>query len=395
MSNVHPCIIEQDASLRALQPVATGDRQYHENWLQNLLFKHPDLLPIADIDPGFGKLIPLAREVPVSSGYIDVLYATADGSLCLVETKLWRNPEAHRTVLAQLLDYAKALTRLDFSEFRACVQEAASRNGHAANLDGMITRSLGGSGFNSVDFEANVRRALASGDFLLLIVGDRIRPEVVLLSDILGTAPNLEFSLALVEMNFYHLNSQEEWPMLAAPTVVGRSHEVTRAVVRIRYEEKRPEVDVAAVEEQNDSAGRTSPEIFLKSLPSGLDEVFRPYIEHWMAGSHTVYWGKIGFSLRHHGQDKKKKRYTFFDAYPTYISVVKEEWVAEREIPQEIYREYREAVSNIPEVQQTFSRGGRYVYYAKLTIDETRVLLEATDHLAVALTDREAAVWKA
>lgn len=393
MSNVHPRIIDRDANLCALQPVGTGTQQFDESWLQQLLFEHPDLLPIADIDPTFGKLIPLVREFPVSSGYIDVLYATADGQLCLVETKLWRNPEAHRTVLAQLLDYAKDIGRLDYAEFKARIEAAASRSGQAINLYEMIKRSVAAHDFDSVDFEANARRALAAGEFLLLIVGDRIRPEVVLLSDIMGAAPHLEFSLALVEMNFYHLNGKEEWPMLAAPTVVGRSHEVTRAVVCIRYEEKRPEVDVAAVEEQNDSVGHTSPEVFLKSLPSGLDEVFRPYIEHWKAGSHTVYWGKIGFSLRHHGQDKKK--HTFFDAYPTYISVVKEEWVAEREIPQEIYREYREAVSNIPEVQQTFSRGGRYVYYAKLTIDETRVLLEATDHLAIALTDREAAVWKA
>ena len=114
MSSVHPRIIDQNASLRALQPVATGDGQYDEDWLQKLLFNHPDLLPIADIDPGFGRLIPLAREFPVTSGSIDILYASAEGSLCLVETKLWRNPEAHRTVLAQLLDYAEALSRVTF-----------------------------------------------------------------------------------------------------------------------------------------------------------------------------------------------------------------------------------------------------------------------------------------
>lgn len=58
MSSVHPRIIDENATLRGLQPVATGDRQSDEDWLQRLLFNHPDLLPIADIDPGFGKLIP-------------------------------------------------------------------------------------------------------------------------------------------------------------------------------------------------------------------------------------------------------------------------------------------------------------------------------------------------
>ena len=35
MSSVHPRIIYQSASLRALQPVSTGTPQFDENWLQN------------------------------------------------------------------------------------------------------------------------------------------------------------------------------------------------------------------------------------------------------------------------------------------------------------------------------------------------------------------------
>ena len=381
MSGVHPRIIDQNASLRTLHPVATDDHQFDEDWLQRLLFNHPDLLPIADIDPGFGKLIPLAREFLVTSGSIDVLYASADGSLCMVETKLWRNPEAHRTVLAQLLDYAKALSQMDFTEFRARVEAAARQSGQPANLDEMIKRSLDGRPFNSVDFEANIRRALVAGEFLLLIVGDRIRPEVVLLSDILGRAPSLEFSLALVEMNFYHLNGKEVWPVLAVPSVVGRSHEVPRAVVRIRYEEKRPEVEVAAVEDAAIASGKTSPELFLKSMPSGLDNEFRPYLERWMIGPCTVYWGKTGFTLRYAPKDKLM---TLFDAYPTNLGVISEKWVARNQLPPDAYRMYRESLAEIPVVQRTFSRGRQYVNYSDLSPAEVRQILEATDQLAEA-----------
>ena len=379
MSSVHPRIIDQNASLRVLHPVATDDHQFDEDWLQRLLFNHPDLLPIADIDSGFGKLIPLAREFPVTSGSIDVLYASADGSLCMVETKLWRNPEAHRTVLAQLLDYAKALSQIDFAEFRARVEAAAPQSGQPANLDEMIKRSLDGRPFNSIDFEANIRRALAAGEFLLLIVGDRIRPEVMLLSDILGSAPSLEFTLHLVEMNFYHLYGEEAWPVLAVPSVVGRSHEVTRAVVRIRYEKEQPKLEVTAIDKTPDKAGHTTAEVFLKSMTSGLEDIFRPYLERWMSGIYTVYWGKVGFSLRYAPKDKLV---TLFDAYPTYLAIIREKWATLAQLPPDAYRTYCRALADIPVLQRTFSRGGQYVNYSDLSPEEVRQILEATDRLA-------------
>jgi hypothetical protein len=39
-----------------------------------------------------------------------------------VETKLWRNPEAHRTVVAQILEYAKNLTSWDYDSVDKAVK---------------------------------------------------------------------------------------------------------------------------------------------------------------------------------------------------------------------------------------------------------------------------------
>jgi len=38
----------------------------------------------------------------------------SSGYLTLVETKLWRNPESRRTVIGQIIDYAKELSRLSY-----------------------------------------------------------------------------------------------------------------------------------------------------------------------------------------------------------------------------------------------------------------------------------------
>ncbi len=49
------------------------------------------------------------------------------------------------------------------------------------------------------------------------------------------------------------------------------------------------------------------------------------------------------------------------------------------------YQAYRSTLEAIPEVRRLYGRKGRYVYYDRLTVDEVRVILQATDSLAHAL----------
>jgi hypothetical protein len=61
--------------------------------------------------------MPICREFPTPHGPVDNLLMTPAGDIALVETKLFRNPEARRLVLAQVLDYAMAVLRMDFASF--------------------------------------------------------------------------------------------------------------------------------------------------------------------------------------------------------------------------------------------------------------------------------------
>src|ERR1700724_881825 len=81
---------------RADLNIGTAVGGYDEDWLQSLLYHHPKVLPIDQIEPGFGQVIPLCRELPLSfgagrTGALDHLFVTQEGRLVLVETKLWRN----------------------------------------------------------------------------------------------------------------------------------------------------------------------------------------------------------------------------------------------------------------------------------------------------------------
>jgi hypothetical protein len=80
-----------------------------ESALQRLLADNPDVLPVdemvgEDVEPPV--LCLLAREVRIGGMSLDLLFVDQEGILTLVEGKLVGNPEARRSVIGQLLEYA-------------------------------------------------------------------------------------------------------------------------------------------------------------------------------------------------------------------------------------------------------------------------------------------------
>src|SRR5713101_875100 len=107
-----------DITSRSLQPVEDLD----EKWLQKFIFAHPQSLPVDEIEPAFGPLIPICRELDTQAGPVDMLFINTTGLVTLVECKLWENPEARREVVGQILDYAKEISRWSYAELEAAVQ---------------------------------------------------------------------------------------------------------------------------------------------------------------------------------------------------------------------------------------------------------------------------------
>lgn len=60
----------------------TGGR--NEAWLRDLLHANPLLIPIGDIDPSFGPLIPVCTELRTPAGPIDNVFIDRHGRLTLV-----------------------------------------------------------------------------------------------------------------------------------------------------------------------------------------------------------------------------------------------------------------------------------------------------------------------
>lgn len=203
----------------------TGGR--NEAWLRDVLFANPELLPVGDIDPSFGPLLPLCRELRTEAGPLDIAFISPNGRLTLVECKLWRNPEARRKVVAQVLDYARAISRWSYSDLQRQVSMATGKQG---NLPFELAQSV-----NPLlvehHFADAVAQTMRSGRFLLLIAGDGIREDVGALAELINRNAALGFSFGLVEVALYDLGGGG---LAVQPRVTARTHVFERNVVIVQ-----------------------------------------------------------------------------------------------------------------------------------------------------------------
>ncbi len=105
-------------------PIALAGEKVLEDYIQTLVHAHPTILPIAEIDPIFKGAVSICRELSTPAGFVDNLLITPSGLPVLVECKLWRNSEARREVVGQILDYAKELARFTASDLQREVSKA-------------------------------------------------------------------------------------------------------------------------------------------------------------------------------------------------------------------------------------------------------------------------------
>ena len=155
-----------------------------------------------------------------------------EGYLTLVETKLWRNPEARRTVVAQIIDYASHLSTWTYDDLRQAVLSCRNNDTVAFSDPLVDLLSDGDDDVDEQEFSDRMNRNLRLGRFVLLIVGDGIHEGVEKMADFLNQTPQLQFTLGLVEMGLYALDDKAQpADFFVQPRIVARTREVTRAVV--------------------------------------------------------------------------------------------------------------------------------------------------------------------
>jgi hypothetical protein len=281
--------------------------RYDEDWLQRLLHGHPEIFPIEQIEPGFGDLRSLCRELPLNLGgrwgALDNLFATRDGGLVLVEAKLWRNPEARRSAVAQAIEYAAAVFRMSYSELQSAVLQArGASNVAAASLYEIVA---GSSDADEADFVDAVSRNLTRGRAVIAVVGDGIREDIVPLANLLQSHAGHRFTFALVELAIYE--TPDPLVRLVVPSILAQTTLIERGVVRIESNgQTGSQVEIVAppVKPTGGASGRRislSEDEFFEQLAQrdpSLPDLLRSFLAK--ADALNVYTElKGGMSLKH------------------------------------------------------------------------------------------------
>ena len=139
-----------------------------EGKLQDYLEEYPSLIPLADIVEGASDLLCIGREVGAGPGAIDLLFIDKDGLLTVVETKLAKNPEARRTVIGQIIEYASYISQWSADDVYRIANEYLN-----SNLDEVIQKMSEGE-FSDEDFMSKVGQNLKDGKMRLIIAVDEL-----------------------------------------------------------------------------------------------------------------------------------------------------------------------------------------------------------------------------
>ena len=219
----------QSIKLQRIDLANNSGSPYDEKWLQQKIHENPALIPVGEIDPIFGDLIPVCQELTSSVGRLDNLYVNELGLLTLVECKLWRNPEARRKVVGQILDYAQEFSRMDYDDLIGRINARTGLTGNS--LYDIVSERV--EGISEKSFVDSVTRNLAKGRFLLLIVGDGIHENVENIASYLQQYAQLNFTLALVEQAIYTLDHGEQLGILVQPRTIAKTAELEIAKIKL------------------------------------------------------------------------------------------------------------------------------------------------------------------
>ena len=361
-----------------------------ERWLQAFLFAHPEVIPAEQFDETFEPLVPLGREVSTSSGPIDLLCASPAGRLTIIETKLWQNPEKHRVVVAQVIDYAKEVSRWSYDDLAGAVLKAgrAGQPDKVQSLEEIMARPVEEAGLTMPDFQESVIANMESGEFLLLVIGDRISPNLALLTESIHGAAGMDFRLGLVELQMYSLDADNNWPILVVPDVMGRTVEEVRAVVKVQYAQEKPQVDVEAHDEpgKTGSAQKLSLAAFLDQTPRDLRPVYERWVDTWQGSGVSV---DVGSAFLMAKVSIEGRLMAFVHAQPRKaVSLVRKKDVEQWNAPPEAYQRYLAGIESVPLALDALAAGKRWLKTDAMTAEDIDVIFAASTAMAEAVRDQ-------
>lgn len=357
---------------------------YNEDWLQRVIYDNPQTYPIENPLNIDLKIVSLGREVITEAGYIDILLLTSDAELIIVETKLWKNPEKSRTVLAQVIDYAKAMRTWSYDDLDNAVisSQRSFKKDQILSVSEIVKKEFPTQ--NHTNFIDSLCRNLHSGVLKLSIIGDKISPNLLLLSETIQSAPGLNFSLSLIEMKLFKYNDV----IILIPDIVGKTLEVVRGVVKVQYEQEKPKVEITYLETEinTKSQEKTNRETFISQCPEDIAPILENCLDEWQNNqSLIVNWGVIGLSVR---KLVDYKYSTIIEIYPTDVSMIIQTMAEKCRISNDIYEEYLEVLFSVGDLKSAYSTKKKFIKYNNHSTEDIELIMDAVRKLIIKTTDQ-------
>lgn len=332
-----------------------------EDSIQEILENNPQiLLNIEELGlPPFDDVVAI-REYQSQRGPIDIVYITDNGDIILVETKLLKNPESHRTVVAQAIDYAKAFS----SEDEDSVKDKIKKAGRNLLFD------------NNKNIEAILNKNIKAGNYQVLIVGDEIHPNILGMVEAIQSAPHLSFTLSAISLNPYKYKDDEF--IVVFPKIESRTFEVERSVISIEIHGK-DDYKIYSSSPSKESKGnkpKINEEDFLECIEKSefIDNMKYLWKEIAKRGG-TIDWGTVGFSG---GYRLNGKRISLIWAYDKWFNILTPKYKEQYDISDELYNTYLEELKKSEYIYQNIVVPNKSeVRYCKIGIEDFRIAINA------------------
>ena len=188
--------------------------------LHRLIGDNPQLLPLA----GSPRLIVLGSEVRIGSGYADILAVEASGRPTIIEVKLASNPEARKAIVSQVIAYAAFLRGFDIESLE---QGPLRKHLADAKYDSILEAAQAQDQEGAVapnSFAPALQQYLDRGDFRLVLVLDKVSPELERTVAYLEAVTVQALTIDLITLTVYDVNGvQVALPQRISPDLSAAS----------------------------------------------------------------------------------------------------------------------------------------------------------------------------
>jgi len=315
--------------------------------LQSLLFKNPELITsLPDLELINAEVILSCREFSTSRGSIDLFLITSNADLVVIETKLLRNPESTRTVVAQVIDYIKALCNEDIFEVLNKIKARKNKLLLKVDID------------KDDRLMSLIDQNLKTGNFKVIILGDWIHPNILGMVDSIQSAPHLAFTVYLVDLNPVVYDDDN---IILTPRIVSNTVEIERSVVRIEIDTSSNKYKIESEVPSKTGKG-TKPILtwdeYLNNIQNTeFRKIISDFKEKWIKEvDDSINMGQVGISagLIYHG-----KRIPFQYIYDTNLNLFTEYLKNQYNVPDKIYNQYVDKIKETPRIYDKYVVGNK------------------------------------